>query len=126
MCTGSKTCAPDHRRIYACEVPSAVEFAQTEVRISGMTEAELVEMADHAADYEPWAFDLGRAELAHRRLQPAEVAELRRSNATAAVRPRLEDPIVEHFALHLLASLGLVAFPFYFVLRLVRASRTMP
>jgi hypothetical protein len=98
---------------------SAAEFAQTEVRISGMTDAELVEMADRAADYEQWALDLGRSELARRRLQPTELAELRQSNATAvaaAVRPRLDHAIVAHFALYLLAPLGLVAFPLYFVL----------
>ncbi len=119
MCTGSRTCAPDHLRIYARDVPSAAEFAQTEERISGMTDAELVEMADHAADYEPWALDLGRAELARRRLQPTELAELRQCNAKAiAAASRLEDASMKPFALHLLASLGLVGLPFYLLLAL--------
>jgi hypothetical protein len=74
-------------------MPGAAEFAQTEERISRMTDAELVEMADHAADYEPWALDLGRAELA---------------------RPRPDEAVLEHLAVYPLALLGLVAFPFYF------------
>jgi len=58
-------------------MPGAVEFAQLEVRISRLTDAELVGMVvEHPGDYEPWALDLGRAELARRRLLPADVAQL--------------------------------------------------
>ena len=101
-------------------MPGALEFAQLEARISSLTDAELVDMVEeHPGDFEPWALDLGRTELARRRLAPTDVDRLRTENAAEAVemaRPRLGEVATRHLALHVLIPLGLVAFPLYFVL----------
>ena len=101
-------------------MPGAVELAQLEVRISQLTDAELVDMVqEHPGDYEAWALDIGRGELARRQLLPTDVARLRAENVADAVErapPTFGEAILGHFALYVLLPLGLVAFPVYFVL----------
>jgi len=67
-------------------VPTTVEYTEVEARIARMTEAELVDMDEHPDDYEPWALELGRVELAKRNLAPERVGELRRENAEEAAQ----------------------------------------
>jgi len=74
---------------YDPAVPGAVEFAQVEARISRMTDAELVEMNDHPEDFEPWALELGRAELARRGLPAEQVLQLRSENAAEETKATL-------------------------------------
>jgi hypothetical protein len=57
-------------------------------RVARLTDAELVEMLrDHRSEYEPWALELGRAELSRRRLTPLTVVLLRARNAAKAPPP---------------------------------------
>ena len=101
-------------------MPGAAEFGQVEARISQLTDAELVDMVEeHPSDFEPWALDVGRAELARRNLPPTDVVRLRAENAADAAetsRPDWGLTVVAHFAMYVLLPLALVAFPFYFVL----------
>lgn len=62
----------------------ALEFQEVFARISRMTDAELVDMADHPQDYEDWALKLGQDELARRVLAPEQVDALRSDNAAEA------------------------------------------
>ena len=101
------------------QVPGAIEFAELQSRIAGMTDAELVEMADQPADYEPWAVDLGGAELSRRRLAPAEVQRLQVENAAEVADRRppnyLHAWLLHEFVLPVLLIVGLAAFPVHFV-----------
>lgn len=62
----------------------ALEFQEVSARILRMTDAELVDMADHPQDYEEWALKLGQEELARRGLAPEHVDALRTDNAAEA------------------------------------------
>src|SRR5512141_3208664 len=62
----------------------ALEFQEVSARILRMTDAELVDMADHPQDYEEWALRLGQEELARRGLAPEHVDALRTDNAAEA------------------------------------------
>jgi hypothetical protein len=62
----------------------ALEFQEVSARISRMTDAELVDMADHPQDYEDWALNLGQEELARRGLAPEHVDALRNDNTADA------------------------------------------
>ena len=97
----------------------AIEFAELQSRIAGMTDAELLEMADQPADYEPWAVDLGGAELSRRRLAPAEVQRLQVENAAEVADRRppnyLHAWLLHEFVLPVLSIVGLAAFPVHLV-----------
>jgi len=74
---------------------------------------------DHPGDYEPWALELGRAELDRRGLSSADVAVIREETATAAAEIVPFDwpgIILTYLGAYLLAPLALVAFPIYFVI----------
>jgi len=99
-------------------VPGTLEFAEVEERISRMTDSELVEMHDHPDDYEPWALDLGRTELARRRIAPERVHQLRAENAAdvaAAERPA-EQIATAYFMHHVWVLVGVFAFPLLFAI----------
>jgi hypothetical protein len=101
-------------------MPGAAEFAQVEARISGMTDAELVEMVEqHPGDYEPWALELGRAELGQRSLSRKEVSRIEAENIASArimAQPTAQEWVINEFLTPVLVLFGVVAFPFYFVL----------
>jgi hypothetical protein len=110
-------------------MPGTAEFAQVEARIAALTDAELVEMADHPADYEPWALELGHSELARRRLSSAGVEQLRAGNAADAesiAPPNPAELIFGHLVLYPLLLIGVVAFPAYFFLGRVYERRGDP
>jgi len=92
---------------------------QIEDRIAHSTDAELVAMVhDHPGDYEPWALELGRAELQRRGLSPADVARIREETAAAAseiVPFDWQGVILTYVGGYLLVPLAVVAFPIYFV-----------
>ena len=82
------------------DVPGAAEFAEAEARIAGLTDAELVNMHEHPDQWETWAVELGRAELARRALAPEHVAALRAENAAEAKRNadgRKRPPVISYF-----------------------------
>src|SRR5256885_11762241 len=74
-------------------MPGTVELtAQVENRIVHSTDAELVAMVqDHPGDYEPWALDLGKAELARRGLSTADVGRIREEVTARAAEVALFD-----------------------------------
>src|SRR4051794_31872901 len=97
----------------------AAEYGELESRCGRMTDAELIDALDHPPDFEPWALELFRAELARRGRTAEEQAELREENAVQAAADEAARPTAgrvagEYFLHHVMVLVGLVAFPAYF------------
>jgi hypothetical protein len=97
-------------------MPGTAEFAAAEFRILRFTDLELIEMVEnHPGDYEPWAVDIGRAELARRDLAPPQIEMLRAESAAIAA----STPQTPHFFPGLILHLLSMVFPFGFLFGLL-------
>ncbi len=95
---------------------------RVEQHMAALSDAQLIGVLEvEAADYEPWALEIARDELARRRLGPKDVAELREvavaEQATMAADRRLSgaDLVVGFFEHEVLAPVALIAWPFLFL-----------
>jgi hypothetical protein len=63
----------------------AAERGQLEAKLTTMSDGQIVDALERAADYEPWALELFRAELGRRSLAPELQEELRAESAAQVV-----------------------------------------
>jgi hypothetical protein len=99
------------------------DHLHVERHVARLSDLELVDVIEnHPGDYEACALEIARAELARRKLAPAQTEQLREeAAATAEPPPSVGDAMGVWFAHHLLLLAEMLFWPVLFVLLAARA-----